>query len=67
MTKKAQAIILGIVCLILTIGICVQIKTVNSNGTTTSNNKVVNNLKSQVLKTKEKYEESYSRLWFFQL
>lgn len=62
MTKKAQAIILGIVCLILTIGICVQIKTVNSNGTTTSNNKVVNNLKSQVLKTKEKYEEMYNRI-----
>ena len=62
MTKKAQAIILGIVCLILTIGICVQIKTVNSNGTTTTANKELNSLKTQVLKMKEKYEESYSRL-----
>lgn len=62
MTKKAQAIILGIVCLILTIGICVQIKTVNSNGTTTSANQELNNLKTQVLKMREKYEESYSRL-----
>ena len=62
MTKKAQAIILGIVCLILTIGICVQIKTVNSNGTTTTANKEINSLKTQVLKMREKYEESYSRL-----
>ena len=62
MTKKTQAIILGIVCLILTIGICVQIKTVNSNGTTTSANKELNNLKTQVLKTKEKYEDIYNRL-----
>ena len=30
MSKKMQAIILGIMCLILTIGICIQIKTVNN-------------------------------------
>ena len=62
MTKKMQAIILGIMCLILTIGICVQIKTVNNNGITTSSNKEINNLKTQVLKMKEKYEDSYSKL-----
>lgn len=62
MTKKAQAIILGMVCFLLTIGICVQIKTVNSNGTTTSANKEINNLKTQVLKMKEKYEDTYSKL-----
>ena len=62
MAKKTQAIILGIMCFILTIAICVQIKTVNSNGTTTSSNKNLNNLKTQVLKMKEKYEEAYQRL-----
>lgn len=62
MAKKTQAIILGIMCLILTIGICVQIKTVNNNGTTTSSNKEINNLKTQVLKMREKYEESYQKL-----
>lgn len=62
MAKRTQAIILGIMCLILTIGICVQIKTVNYNGTTTSSNQKLNNLKSQVLKMKEKYDEAYSRL-----
>ncbi len=62
MAKRTQAIILGIVCLILTIGICVQIKTVNSNGTTTSSNKEINNLKTQVLKMREKNDEIYHRL-----
>ena len=62
MTKKTQAVILGIMCFILTIAICVQIKTVNNNGTTTSSNKELNNLKTQVLRTKEKYEEAYQRL-----
>lgn len=62
MEKKMQAIILGIMCLILTIGICVQIKTVNNNGSTTSANQDLNNLKAQVLKRKEKYEEIYNKL-----
>ncbi len=62
MTKKTQAIILGIMCLILTIAICVQIKTVDNNGTTTSSNKTLNNLKTQVLKIKEKYEDTYQKL-----
>ena len=62
MSKKSQAIILGVMCLILTIGISVQIRTVNKNGTATSTNQELNNLKSQVLKMKEKYETSYQRL-----
>ena len=32
MNRKYQALILGIMCVILTIAICVQIKTVNNNG-----------------------------------
>ncbi len=62
MNKTTQAIILGVMCLILTIGICIQIKTVNNNGTTTSSNQKLNNLKTQVLKMKEKYEISYENL-----
>ena len=62
MNKKMQALILGLVCFILTIGISVQIRTVNRNGTTTSRNQELNNLKSQVLKMKEKYEDSYNKL-----
>lgn len=62
MNKNSQAIILGLMCFILTIGICIQIRTVNKNGTVVSSNQELNNLKSQVLKMKEKYETSYEKL-----
>lgn len=61
MSKKAQSVVLGLMCLVLTIGICVQIKTTNNNGKT-NEDKELNNLKTQVLKIKEKYNESYQRL-----
>ncbi len=62
MSKKKQSLILGIMCLVLTIGICLQVKTVNNNGTTVGANEKVSELKSQVLKMKEKYENSYEKL-----
>lgn len=62
MGKKMQAVILGIMCVLLSIGISLQVRTVNSNGSTTSSNQKLNNLKTQVLKMKEKYEESYNML-----
>ena len=54
MKKTTQSIILGIMCFLLTIGISLQIRTVNSNGNTNSSNQKINSLKTQVLKTKEK-------------
>lgn len=62
MNKKMEAIILAIMCFILTIGISVQIKTVKNNGSTVAGNQQENNLKSQVLKMKEKYENQYAEL-----
>jgi uncharacterized protein YlxW (UPF0749 family) len=62
MNKKVQALILGIMCLILTIGICVQVKTVNNNGTTISTNQTENELRDQILKMKEKYDNIYEQL-----
>lgn len=59
MKKWKQAIILGVMCFILTIGICVQLKTVNNNGSTVSSNQELNELKDQVLKMKEKYDNTY--------
>lgn len=59
MRKWKQAIILGVMCFILTIGICVQLKTVNNNGSTVSSNQELNELKDQVLKMKEKYDNTY--------
>lgn len=57
-----QIILLGVICFLLTIAICVQIKTVNQNGTTISSNQTESELKSQVLKMKEKYENQYTEL-----
>lgn len=62
MEKKIEAIILAIMCFVLTIGICIQINTVNNNGSTISGSPEENNLKSQVLKMKEKYENQYADL-----
>ena len=62
MNKKIEAIILAIMCFILTIGICIQINTVNNNGSTVSGSQKQNDLKSQVLKMKEKYENEYATL-----
>ena len=56
MNKKIETIILSIMCFILTIAICIQINTVKNNGSTVSGTQEQNNLKSQVLKMKEKYE-----------
>ena len=62
MNKKVEAIILAVMCFILTIGICIQINTVNNNGSTVSGSQKQNDLKSQVLKMKEKYENQYADL-----
>ena len=62
MSKKWQALILMIMCLILTYAICIQLKTVNSIGTTISVNLAERELRDQVLKMKEKYDNMYSEL-----
>ena len=62
MDKKLEAIILLIMCFMLGAAIAVQIRTVNNNGTTNSSNQEESNLKSQVLKMKEKYENQYAEL-----
>lgn len=62
MSKKTQSLVLGIMCIMLTMLICIQIKTVNTNGSTVTRNQEENELRSQVLKMKEKYEIAYSNL-----
>ncbi len=62
MNKKVVCLILGIMCLILTYGICVQIKTVNSTNSPISTNNEENNLRNEVLKAKEKYDNKYQEL-----
>ena len=66
MAKSAESMILGLMCLILTIGICVQIRTVSISGITTSSNKELNELKTQVLKMKERYDEIFEKIDIYQ-
>lgn len=54
--KKKIALVLGIMCFALTAGICVQIKTVKNTSSKISQNYEENNLRAEVLKYKEKYE-----------
>lgn len=62
MNKKQIAIILGIVCMLLTIGIFIQIKTTKSTNQVVSQSFTNNDLRDQVLKWKEKYDDVYKEL-----
>ena len=62
MNKKIEMIILAMMCFVLTIGIVVQINSVNNNGSTVTGSQTESNLKTQVLKMKEKYENQYAEL-----
>lgn len=62
MNKKSISLVLGIMCLILSYGIAVQIKTINGTGTTVSTNSRENELRDAVLKAKEKYDNLYEEL-----
>ena len=61
MNKKLELVILGVMGFILVIAVSIQIKTVNYNGTTVNSNQAESNLKTQVLKMKEKYENQYKK------
>ncbi len=61
--NKTTSIVLGIMCMALTIGICIQIRTVNSYSTIkTGQNYDQNNLRAEVLKYKEKYENKIEQI-----
>ena len=60
--KKAISIVLGLMCMALTIGICIQIRTVNNYSTKIGQNYDQNNLRAEVLKYKEKYESKIKEI-----
>lgn len=60
--KIKISIFLGVVCVILVYAICVQMKTINSTNSTYSRNSMVNSLRDEVLKYKERYDERYKEL-----
>ena len=54
--KKMVSCVLGFMCFALTLGICVQMRTVQETNQTVSNNREENNLRAEVLRYKERYE-----------
>ena len=62
MKEKNIAILLGVMCFLLTIGICVQVRTVSTNASTMGRTYAENELRNSVLKWKEKYDLAYEQL-----
>lgn len=62
MDKNKIAITLGIVCLILTIAICVQINTIKRTNVAVGQTFEENDLRDEVLKWKEKYDNIANEL-----
>lgn len=63
MTNKLKiSIVLGIMCFALTAGICIQIKTVKNSNSTVSQSYTENNLKAEVLKYKERYDNKIKEI-----
>ena len=62
LNKKIISIVLGVMCMALTAGICIQVRTVKSSNSTVSNNYEENNLRAEVLRYKEKYDNKVKEL-----
>jgi len=62
LNKHQISIVLGIVCLLVTLAIVVQIRTVSSTISITDPTYVDDDLRDEVLRTKENYEEKYKQL-----
>lgn len=60
--KKGICLTLGIMCFALTAGICIQIKTVKSTNSAVSQSYTENNLRAEVLKYKEKYDNKIKEI-----
>lgn len=61
--QKMISVVLGAMCLALTLGICVQMKTVvGSNSIVGKGNSENNELRAEVLRYKEKYDNRYEEL-----
>lgn len=61
-SKKGISVVLGMMCLALTIGICVQVRTVKNSNATVSQNYEENNLRAEVLRQKEKYDHKMKEI-----
>ena len=62
MKNSRVAILLGMMCFLLTIGIFIQVKTVSQSGTKIAKTMSEKELRNSVLEMKEKYEKQFSIL-----
>lgn len=62
MDKKRIAIAIGLICFLLAMGIAMQIKSVTNTGTTVARTQAENALRDSVLKWKENYDKSVTKL-----
>ena len=62
MNKKVISLVLGGMCLVLVYGICVQIKTINNTNSSYSTSSTVNELRDEVLRYKERYDNRAEEL-----
>ena len=62
MKKNQIALTLGIVCVFITLGISIQLKTIEDTTNAVSNSAEVNKLRDEVFKWKAKYDETYEEL-----
>ncbi len=60
--KVKISLVLGIMCFALTLGIFIQVRTVESSNVEVSQNYEENNLRAEVLKYKERYENKFKDL-----
>ena len=61
MNKAKIGLLLGMMCMLLTMGICIQIKTVNDSSTGVGKTQKENELRNSVLRWKEKYEKAFEK------
>lgn len=62
MSKNKISILLGVVCMMLSIAIAVQINTIRGTGSTMSSNFTEDSLRDEVLEWKEKYDNATTEL-----
>ena len=60
--KKLISIILGVMCFALTLGIVVQVRTIQSTNSTISQNQEANELRDEILRYKERYDNRFAQL-----
>ena len=64
--KMQLLIIFTVMSMALTYGVCIQMKTVNYNGTTVNLTEQQSELKSEILKTSEKYDNLFEELEIYE-